>query len=196
MKQITKLVLATHNTAKVREIGDLLKPLHIEVLPAVDLGLPEPDETGTTFAENAVLKALLAAQVSSLPALADDSGLSVYGLNGNPGIFSARWAGPDKDFDLAMKKVHDALGTNLDRSAAFVCTLALACPDGDCEIFEGRIEGTLVWPPRGTGGFGYDPMFQPVGETRTFGEMSPAEKKAISHRAKAFALLVDGLLKE
>lgn len=196
MKQITKLVLATHNAAKVREIGDLLKPLHIEVLPAVDLGLPEPDETGTTFAENAVLKALLAAQASSLPALADDSGLSVYGLNGNPGIFSARWAGPEKDFDLAMKKVHDALGANLDRSAAFVCTLALACPDGDCEIFEGRIEGTLVWPPRGTGGFGYDPMFQPIGETRTFGEMSPAEKKAISHRAKAFALLVDGLLKE
>lgn len=196
MKQITKLVLATHNAAKVREIGDLLKPLHIEVLPAVDLGLPEPDETGTTFAENAVLKALLAAQASSLPALADDSGLSVYGLDGNPGIFSARWAGPEKDFDLAMKKVHDALGANLDRSAAFVCTLALACPDGDCEIFEGRIEGTLVWPPRGTGGFGYDPMFQPIGETRTFGEMSPAEKKAISHRAKAFALLVDGLLKE
>jgi len=194
MRSISKLVLATHNPAKVREIGDLLKPLHIEVLPAVDLGLPEPDETGTTFAENAVLKALLAAQASSLPALADDSGLSVNGLNGNPGIFSARWAGPDKDFDLAMKKIHDALGANLDRSAAFVCTLALACPDGDCEIFEGRIEGTLVWPPRGTGGFGYDPMFQPMGETRTFGEMSPAEKKAVSHRAQAFSLLVDGLL--
>lgn len=193
MTPLTKIVLATHNQAKVQEIGDLLKPLAIEVMPATDLGLPEPDETGTTFAENAALKALLAAQASSLPALADDSGLHVYGLNGQPGIYSARWAGSEKDFNAAMKRVNDELGENLDRSAAFICTLALAYPDGECEIFEGRIEGTLVWPPRGKGGFGYDAMFLPAGEKRTFGEMSAGEKKAISHRSIAFAHLVDGL---
>lgn len=193
MKTIEKLVLATHNPAKVHEIGDLLRPLRIDVVSAAELNLHEPEETGSTFAENAALKALMAAQTSGLPALADDSGLHVYGLNGNPGIYSARWAGPEKDFQMAMKKVHDTLGGNLDRSAAFICTLALASPDGSCEIFEGRIEGMLVWPPRGNGGFGYDPMFQPVGESRTFGEMSPGEKKAISHRSQAFGLLMAGL---
>lgn len=193
MTPITKILLATHNQGKVQEIGDLLKPLAIDVVSAEEMGLPVPEETGTTFAENAALKALLAAQSCALPALADDSGLHVYGLNGQPGIFSARWAGPEKDYDMAMKRVHDELGDNLDRSAAFICTLALADPDGECEIFEGRIEGTLVWPPRGENGFGYDAMFLPAGEKRTFGEMSAKEKKAISHRSIAFAHLVDGL---
>lgn len=195
MTPVTKIILATHNQGKVQEIGELLKPLAITVISAEEVGLPVPEETGTTFAENAALKALLAAQASDLPALADDSGLHVYGLNGQPGIYSARWAGPDKDYDMAMKRVHDELGNNLDRSAAFICTLALAYPDGECEIFEGRIEGTLVWPPRGKNGFGYDAMFLPAGEKRTFGEMSAAEKKAISHRSIAFAHLVDGLNK-
>lgn len=193
MRKIEKLVLATHNPAKVQEIGDLLRPLRIDVVSSAELELVEPEETGTTFSENAALKALLAAQSTGLPALADDSGLHVYGLNGQPGIYSARWAGSEKDFQAAMQRVHDMLGDNLDRSAAFICTLALASPEGECEIFEGRIEGNLVWPPRGTGGFGYDPMFQPVGESRTFGEMSPAEKKAISHRSHAFGLLVANL---
>ena len=181
-----RLVLATHNAHKAGEIGVLLKPCGIAVVSAGELGLPEPEETGSTFAENAALKALLAAQESRLPALADDSGLSVKALNGDPGIYSARWAGPGKDFKAAMKKVNDALGDHQDRSAAFVCTLAIAWPDGGCEFFEGRVEGTLVWPPRGDAGFGYDPMFVPDHETRTFGEMTPEEKQAVSHRTRAF----------
>jgi XTP/dITP diphosphohydrolase len=193
MNAIEKIVLATHNPGKVAEIGDLLKPLDIAVLSAAELNLPEPEETGTSFAENAVLKAVLAAQAAKIPALADDSGLHVYALGGDPGIYSARWAGPEKDFKRAMESVQKRLGDNPDRSAAFVCVLALAWPDGVCEIFEGRVEGMLVWPPRGTQGFGYDPMFIPEDYNRTYGEMSTAEKKKTSHRARAMALLLDGL---
>jgi XTP/dITP diphosphohydrolase len=195
MKQIKKLVLATHNKGKLVEFQALLKPYGIELVSAGDLNLPEPDETGTTFAENAVLKAALASQAASLPALADDSGLCVNALNGQPGLFSARWAGQEKDFAMAMGKINTMLGDNPDRSAYFNATLALSMPDGNCEIFEGVIHGTLVWPPRGADGHGYDPIFVPDGETRTFAEMPPAEKDKISHRAIAFAKLVDSVFK-
>ncbi|MCW5771824.1 MAG: RdgB/HAM1 family non-canonical purine NTP pyrophosphatase [Rhodospirillaceae bacterium] len=185
-----KLVIASHNPGKVREIDDLLRPFGIEAIGAAALGLVEPEETGTTFAANAALKARAAAEVAQLPALADDSGLAVQALGGDPGIYSARWAGPAKDFDLAMKKVEDALQGKADRRAAFVCALALAEPGGGCDVFEGRVDGVLVWPPRGTKGFGYDPIFVPEGGTLTFGEMEPAAKHAISHRARAFAKLI------
>ena len=191
-----RLVIASHNPGKVREIADLLGPYGAEAVSAGDLGLPEPEETGASFAENAALKARAAAAGSGLPALADDSGLAVAALEGAPGIYSARWAGPGKDFSLAMQKVEDELaarGTE-NRGAAFVCALGLAWPGGDtggaCETFEGRIEGRLVWPPRGTRGFGYDPVFVPEGHDMTFGEMEPAAKHAMSHRARAFAKLV------
>lgn len=190
---IRKIVLATHNPHKAGEIGALLEPCGIEIISAGELGLTEPEETGTSFSENAVLKALLAAQGSNLPALADDSGLSVNSLNGNPGIYSARWAGPEKDFNAAMKKVHEMIGNHEDRSAHFNCTLALALPHGECEIFEGKIDGTLVWPPRGDKGFGYDPMFVPEGHALTFGEMEPEEKQKISHRTKAFEKFIHAL---
>ena len=188
-----KLVIASHNQGKVREIAELLGPHGIEPVSAGALGLPEPDETGTTFIANAELKALQAADLSGLPALADDSGLCVEALGGEPGIFSARWAGPDKDFNLAMRLVHDAVtakGPEAGRNAHFICALALAWPDGHVEAFEGRVDGVLVWPPRGTQGFGYDPMFQPIGHSVTFGEMEPGAKHAMSHRADAFAKLV------
>ncbi|HEX5535780.1 MAG TPA: RdgB/HAM1 family non-canonical purine NTP pyrophosphatase [Sphingobium sp.] len=188
-----KLVIASHNQGKVREIAELLGPHGIEPVSAGALGLPEPDETGTTFIANAELKALQAADLSGLPALADDSGLCVEALGGEPGIFSARWAGPDKDFSLAMRLVHDAVtakGPEAGRNAHFMCALALAWPDGHVEAFEGRVDGVLVWPPRGTQGFGYDPMFQPIGHSVTFGEMEPSAKHAMSHRADAFAKLV------
>ena len=188
-----KLVIASHNQGKVREIAELLGPHGIEPVSAGALGLPEPDETGTTFIANAELKALQAADLSGLPALADDSGLCVEALGGEPGIFSARWAGPDKDFNLAMRLVHDAVtakGPEAGRNAHFMCALALAWPDGHVEAFEGRVDGVLVWPPRGTQGFGYDPMFQPIGHPVTFGEMEPGAKHAMSHRADAFAKLV------
>lgn len=185
-----KLVIASHNAGKVREIGELLAPFSLEVVAAADLGLPEPEETGASFAANAEIKALAAACGSGLPALADDSGLSVSALGGAPGIYSARWAGPEKDFEVAMQRVQAELGEASDRSAAFVCALALAWPDGEVEVYEGRVEGTLVWPPRGNRGFGYDPIFVPQGEERTFGEMEPTEKHAMSHRARAFAQLV------
>lgn len=165
----------------------------ITIVPATDLGLTEPEETGTTFTENAVLKAMTAAQGSRLPALADDSGLCVNALGGDPGVYSARWAGPEKDFELAMKKVHERLGDNPDHAACFMCVLALAWPDGDCEIYEGQVDGTLVWPPMGEGGFGYDPMFMPEDFNRTFGEMTMAEKKKISHRSRAVAKLLEAL---
>jgi XTP/dITP diphosphohydrolase len=190
---IRKIVLATHNPHKAGEIAALLQPCGIDIVSAGDLGLPEPDETGTSFAENAVLKAVLAAQGAGIPALADDSGLSVTALGGDPGIYSARWAGPEKDFGAAMKKVHEAMGRHADRSAHFVCTLALAFPHGECEIFEGRIDGALVWPPRGDKGFGYDPMFVPEGHTLTFGEMTPEEKQGISHRTRAFEKFINFL---
>jgi XTP/dITP diphosphohydrolase len=190
----TKIVIATHNAGKLREIRDLVAPFGVSVVSAGQLGLPEPEETGNTYAANAALKAHAAAQAAKLPALADDSGVSVTALNGDPGIYSARWAGPTKDFSVAMRKVHDALGDTKDRRAAFVCVLAVAWPDGTLDSFEGRIEGTLVWPPRGDKGFGYDPMFVPIGGAQTFGEMDPAAKHAISHRAVAFQQLVDALL--
>ncbi|SLN18059.1 RdgB/HAM1 family non-canonical purine NTP pyrophosphatase [Oceanibacterium hippocampi] len=192
----SRLVVASHNAGKVREINDLLSPYRLEAISAASLGLPEPEETGVTFAENAILKALAAAQGSGLPALADDSGLAVDALGGDPGIYSARWAGPDRDFGYAMERVEKALaakGANRPeaRGAAFVSALALAWPDDHVECFEGRIAGTLVWPPRGNAGFGYDPMFLPEGVDETFGEMAPEEKHRISHRARAFRLLID-----
>ncbi len=180
-----KLVLATHNQGKISEIGTMLAPFAVTVISAADLGLPEPDETGDSFAANASLKALAAAQGSGLPALADDSGLAVAALDGAPGIYSARWAGTHKDFQAAMQRVHDMMGDHADRRAAFVAVLALAWPDGHVALFEGRSEGVLVWPPRGDGGFGYDPIFVPDGDTRSYGEMPPADKRKTSHRARA-----------
>lgn len=186
-----KLVIASHNAGKVREIGELLAPSGVEVVSAGELGLDEPEETGKTFIENAVIKAEAAAKAADLPALADDSGLAVHALDGEPGIRSARWAGPTRNFKAAMGKVQAALTGKTDRSAHFACALALCWPDGHCETFEGRVDGTLVWPPRGDQGFGYDPVFQPDGHDITFGEMEPAKKHAMSHRADAFRKLVD-----
>ncbi|MGN6374626.1 MAG: RdgB/HAM1 family non-canonical purine NTP pyrophosphatase [Sphingomonas sp.] len=194
-----KLVIASHNEGKVREIGELLAPYGIETVSAKQLGLPEPEETGTTFVANAELKAQQAADLSGLPALADDSGLCVEALGGEPGIFSARWAQTDngRDFAEAMRRVEAAIaatGPQPGRDAHFVCALALAWPDGHVEWFEGRVDGTLVWPPRGDRGFGYDPMFLPLGRDETFGEMDQAEKHRISHRADAFRQLVAAVL--
>jgi XTP/dITP diphosphohydrolase len=195
------LVVATHNSGKVREIVDLLSPFGIEVRSAAELHLDEPEETGTTFEANAILKAKAAASASGMIALADDSGLAVDALGGEPGIYSARWAGPTKDFSLAMRKVEDRLQTAgavtpEERRAHFVSVLALASPAGETETFFGRVDGTLVWPARGTQGFGYDPIFLPDGHRRTFGQMSAEEKhgwrpgaeEALSHRARAFQL--------
>jgi len=187
----TKLVIASHNAGKVKEIAELLEGRGIAVVSAGDLGLPEPEETGETFAENAALKARAAAEGAGLPALADDSGLCVTSLENAPGIHSARWAGPKRDFAYAMERIRVALGDTPDREAHFVCALALAWPDGHCEILEGRVDGQLTFPPRGEKGFGYDPIFVPVGDTRTFAEMEPAEKHAMSHRARAFQKLLD-----
>lgn len=191
-----KLVLATHNKGKVQEIGALLAPFDVDVIFAGDLNLPEPEETGATFIENAKLKALAAATAAGMPAVADDSGLAVHALGGEPGVYSARWAGAEKNFYKAMERVNGELGNHPDRSAAFICALALAWPDGHCEVFEGMIDGTLVWPPRGERGFGYDPMFIPLNHNETFGEMAPANKQAISHRTRAFAKLVDGCFRD
>lgn len=185
-----QLVIASHNQGKVREFGDLLIPFDVTLISAGELGLPEPVEDGETFRANALIKAHASAKGSGLPALSDDSGLAVAALDGQPGIYSARWAGPEKDFGHAMQSVEDALEGKEDRSAQFVCALALAWPDGHAEVFEGTVSGTLVWPPRGTSGFGYDPMFLPNGRTETFGEMDPDEKHQISHRADAFEQLV------
>ncbi len=186
----SRLVIASHNAGKLREITTLLAPFRVEVAAAADLGLAEPEETGASFAENAALKARAAARASGLPALADDSGLVVPALGGLPGIYSARWAGPDRDFTAAMRRVEADLEGRDDRSAHFAAALALAWPDGHCETFEGRVEGALSFPPRGTRGFGYDPIFVPDGHAVTFAEMEPAEKHAISHRARAFRKLV------
>ena len=185
-----RLVIASHNPGKVQEIGDLLAAFPVDIVSAGSLGLAEPEETGLTFRANAELKARAAALSSGEPALADDSGLADDALNGAPGIYSARWAGPKKDFMAAMRRVEDELTGKADRSAHFVCALALCWPDGHCEIFEGTVAGTLAWPPRGAAGFGYDPMFLPAGGMATFGEMDPAAKHAISHRADAFRQLV------
>lgn len=184
------LVIASHNMGKVREIADLLRPYVATFTSAGELGLPEPEETGTNFIANAELKAKAAAAAGHV-ALADDSGLVVPALGGDPGIYSARWAGPEKDFALAMRKVEEGLTDKADRSAYFVCALSLAWPDGHVETVEGRCYGTLVWPARGTRGFGYDPMFLPNGFGQTFGEMTATKKHEISHRADAVEQLVE-----
>ena len=186
-----RLLIATHNKGKLAEITELLAPFGVVTVGAGDYGLAEPEETGVSFEENAALKARAAAQASGIPALADDSGLVVPALDGAPGIYSARWAGPDKDFSLAMRKVEEQLAGKPDRSAFFVAVLALAWPDGRTEIFRGETHGTLVWPPRGTKGFGYDSIFVPNGATLTFGEIEPQVKHAVSHRAAAFKKLVE-----
>jgi XTP/dITP diphosphohydrolase len=194
-----KLVIATHNEGKLREIRDLLAPHGIECVGAAELDLPEPEETGVTFVDNAELKAREAADLSGLPALADDSGLSVDALHGRPGIHSARWAEDEdgnRDFTRAMMRVWDeveAAGPDGGHDAHFVCALSIAWPDGAIESFEGRVHGRLVWPPRGTNGFGYDAMFVANGDERTFGEIEPAAKHAVSHRAAAFAKLTAAL---
>jgi len=185
-----KLVIASHNQGKVREIAELLAPWQVQVISAGELGLPEPEETGSTFVDNAELKARASALASNLPSLADDSGLVVDALGGDPGIYSARWAGPTKDFAIAMDKVLSGLGPQTNRSARFICALSLAWPDGQIQTFEGKVEGTIAPAPLGAHGFGYDPIFIPHGGTLTFGQMNPDEKHAISHRADAFRQLV------
>lgn len=190
-----KLVIASHNKGKVREIGELLAPFGVETVSAGDLDLPEPVEDGLTFIANAEIKALAAARASGLPALADDSGLEVAALGGEPGIYSARWAGPTKDFAVAMAAVNEKLGNTADRSANFTCALALAWPDGHQESFEGKVFGELTWPMRGDKGFGYDPVFIPTGHKITFAEMDPTEKHAMSHRADAFKQLINACFK-
>ncbi len=187
----SKLVVASHNAGKVREFGDLLRPFRLDVVSAAELDLPEPDETGATFVENSLIKSTACARASGLLAMADDSGLAVEALAGEPGIYSARWAGDNKDFSVAMQKVEDALQAcgaiePKDRRAAFICVLSLVWPNGEQQVFEGKVDGTLVWPPRGENGFGYDPVFLPDGHDITFGEMDPENKHAISHRADAF----------
>ena len=195
-----KLVIATHNAGKLKEISALLAPYGAECISAGALGLPEPEETGTTFVENALLKARAAAQGSGIVSLADDSGLSVAALDGRPGVYTADWAerqwfegDPGRDWYMAMGKVEGMLqqkGSDVDRSCAFHCVLALAWPDGEHAVYEGTAPGTLTWPPRGTMGFGYDPVFKPNGREHPFAELDPSEKHAISHRADAFAKLV------
>ena len=201
-----RVAIATHNAGKLAEMRELLAPFGIEAVSAGEHGLLEPDETGTMFAENAAIKAHAAAKASGLPAFADDSGLCVAALDGAPGLFSARWAGKPADFPAAMARIEQELERRGggDRRAHFVSALVVAWPDGHDELFEGRIQGTLVWPPRGDKGFGYDPMFQPEGQTRTFGELSSDEKHGIhwsapdpqplSHRARAFLDLARGCL--
>ena len=194
------LLVASHNPGKVREIAALLAPFRIDTVSAAERGLPEPEESGTTFADNARLKARAAARAANLPALADDSGLAVDALDGAPGVFSARWAGPGRNFRAAMERIEQALrerggGDAAHRRAHFAAALALAWPDGHVETFEGAVHGTLVWPPRGARGFGYDPMFVPDGHEATFGELDGQVKHAISHRADAFRKLVDACLR-
>jgi len=205
-----KIVIATHNAGKLREMQELLAPFGIEAVSAGDLGLPVPDETGHMFAENAAIKAHAAAKATGLPALADDSGICVDALDGAPGLFTADWAGPNRDFRMAMERVEHELQRRgitqpEQRKARFVSALVIAWPDGHEELFEGRVYGTAVWPPRGDKGFGFDPMFQPDGFTQTFGEISSEEKhgidwnaptpRALSHRARAFLLLANACLR-
>ncbi len=194
---LPKLVVATHNRGKAGEIRTMLAPYRVEIVSAADLGLPAPDETGITFEENATLKALAATRASGLPALADDSGLSVHALDHQPGVYTADWEGPTRDAMVGMRRIQDELAarhvpqTDAARVATFHCVLALAWPDEHVELFHGTLDGAIVWPPRGTGGHGYDPCFQPVGGTRTTAEMSDAEKNAISHRGRAFRMMVE-----
>ena len=201
-----RLVIATHNAGKLREMRELLAPYGVEAVSARELGLPEPDETGASFRANARIKATAAATTCGLPAFADDSGLSIDALGGEPGIYSARWAGPDKDFRRAMQRVDEELRARgalapKDRRAHFVSALCVAWPDGHVEEFEAKVDGTLVWPPRGIKGFGYDPMFLPDGFALTFGEMTSDEKhglppkgQGLSHRARAFLKLAEACL--
>ena len=187
-----KVVIATHNEGKARELAELFAPIGIETVSAGALGLAEPEETGATFAENAKIKAGAASAASGMLAVADDSGLEVAALGGAPGIHAARWGGPTRDFGLAMERVNremEASGAD-DRRANFICALALAEPGGTTQAFEGKVFGTIVWPPRGTRGFGYDPIFVPDGYTETFGEMEPGLKNALSHRMRAFEQLM------
>jgi XTP/dITP diphosphohydrolase len=186
------LVIATHNAGKMREISMLFTGFNIHILSAADLGLAEPHETETSFTGNAILKARKAAMASGKPALADDSGLAVAALDGAPGIYSARWAGPNRDFKLAMDAVETELAKtgSMDHSAEFICALAIVWPDGGVVCVEGKVKGQLMFPARGTMGFGYDPIFQPDGHKISFGEMNPGAKHAISHRADAFAQLL------
>lgn len=191
LKRGDSLVVATHNKGKLWEIQQLLNPYGVTAVAAGDLGAPEPEETGETFEENAQLKALIAAFATGQFALADDSGLSVEALGGAPGIYSARWAGEERDFRIAMQRVEDELQAKgarepSQRRAEFICVLCLANPVGSVQFFEGRVPGRLIWPPRGTNGFGYDPIFVPDGYEQTFGEMEPAQKYELSHRARAF----------
>ena len=187
-----QLVVASHNKGKVIEITDLLAPYPLGIFSIAELGLPVPEETGKTFIDNALIKAQAAVAGSGLPCLADDSGISVEALCGKPGVYSARWAGPDRNFNLAMTTVNKMLGEKANRRAYFISALTLAWPDGHSESFEGRIYGTMIWPPRGSGGFGYDPMFMPDGYNKTFGEIPCDEKQRISHRAMAFEKLING----
>ncbi len=192
LRRGARLVIASHNEGKVRELAELFAPHGIDCISAGSLGLPEPEETGASFAENAAIKAKAAAQGSGLPALADDSGLEVAALGGEPGIHSARWGGGAKDFGLAMARVRrelEASGAS-DARANFTCALALAVPGSAAQIFEGRVFGTIVWPPRGSRGFGYDPIFVPDGYNETFGEMEPELKNRLSHRMRAFEKLM------
>lgn len=194
---LPKLVVATHNRGKAGEIRTMLGAHGVDIVSAGELGLPSPDETGTTFEENATLKALAAARASGLPALADDSGLSVHALDHRPGLHTADWEGPTRDAMVGMRRIQDELAarnvpnTDAARSATFHCVLALAWPDEHVELFHGTLDGAIVWPPRGSGGHGYDPCFQPKGDTRTTAEMSDAEKNEISHRGRAFRMLVE-----
>jgi len=198
-----RVVIATHNSGKLSELRELLSPYGIEAVSAGELGLTEPEETGTSFCTNARIKAQAAAAAAKLPAFADDSGLVVQALDGAPGIHSARWAGENKDFASAMQRIENLLRERnaTDRRAHFVSALCVAWPDGDVAEFEGRVDGTIVWPPRGTAGFGYDPIFLPDGHTRTFGEMNAEEKhglspkgRGLSHRARAFLQLASACL--
>lgn len=194
---LPRLVVATHNRGKAGEIRTMLAPFGVEIVSAADLGLPSPEETGTTFEDNATLKALAAVRASGLPSLADDSGLSVHALDHQPGVYTAGWEGPTRDAMVGMRRIQDELAarnvpqTDAARGATFHCVLALAWPDEHVELFHGTLDGTIVWPPRGTGGHGYDPCFQPAGDARTTAEMSDTEKNAISHRGRAFRMMVE-----
>lgn len=185
------LLIASHNNGKVAELQQLFVPHHIKLISAAALNIPEPEETGSSFVENAVLKARYYSAAAGMPALADDSGLAVAALDGAPGIYSARWAGESKDFSMAMQKIEQLMAGKDDRRAAFICALALCWPDGHLEEVEGRVDGQLSFPPRGEKGFGYDPIFMPQGYDLTFAEMPAAEKNALSHRADAFAKLIE-----
>jgi XTP/dITP diphosphohydrolase len=192
LRRGAKLVIASHNEGKVREIAELFAPYGVKCVSAASLALPEPAETGATFEENALIKARAAAKVSGKLALSDDSGLEVEALGGEPGIHSARWGGPGKDFGLAMRRLHEALEATGGgfRRANFTCALALAAPIGEAAVFTGKVFGAITWPPRGTRGFGYDPIFVPDGYTETFGEMAPELKNQLSHRMRAFEQLI------